>query len=110
MNMKTQVEDRLSEYSKDKSNSSSQEIDSKFIMKCLNDNVAGDAAIFKRLFAKDFCFNKSSGGWMYWTGSHWTNDKMDYALSSVSEVAKVYASEISKLSKEIKELDDDESI
>lgn len=79
-------------------------IDSDFIMECLNRNELGDGELFKRLFRKDFVFNKSMGCWMSWAGHHWQLDKMDYASASVEAVAKVYQDEARRLSGKINKL------
>ncbi|MCP4021715.1 MAG: DNA primase, partial [Desulfobacteraceae bacterium] len=108
MSIKEQVEQRLKAVKKKREAFLKDEIDSDFVMKCLANNVAGDAEIFKTLYSNDFCFNKSSGYWLYWTGSHWVEDKMDFALASVAGVATVYANEMNRLSKKIRELEDDD--
>jgi len=79
-------------------------IDSDFIMECLNRNELGDGELFKKLFRKDFVFNKSMGCWMSWAGHHWQIDKMDFASASVESVAKVYQDEARRLSGKINKL------
>lgn len=80
-------------------------IDSQFVMKCLRENELGDGNLFKRLFRKEFIFNKSMGSWLYWAGHHWEVDQMDYALASVEAVAQTYVAEAKRISKQIQELE-----
>lgn len=66
---------------------SGDEIDSKFIMECLNKNQLGDGELYKKLFRDHFVFNKAMDTWMEWTGHHWEIDIMNNALVSVEKVA-----------------------
>lgn len=79
----------------------SGDIDSDFIMDCLNRNELGDGELFKRLYQDDFVFNKSMDTWMSWAGHHWQIDKMDSAMASVEGVARVYQDEAKKISGKI---------
>lgn len=80
------------------------EIDSDFIMACLNRNELGDGELFKALYRNDFVFNKAMDSWMQWAGHHWVVDRMDNAMASVDGVAKVYEDEGRRISAKIKEL------
>lgn len=88
-----------------KDQAAEDDIDSDFIRKCLYENELGDGNLFKRLYRKDFVYNKAMGSWLYWTGHHWEVDQMDYALASVDGVARVYFAEAKSLSKKIRELE-----
>ncbi len=78
-------------------------IDSDFIMSCLNKNELGDGDLFKKLYRKDYVFNKSMDCWMSWAGHHWTIDKMNFAQASVEGVAAAYQDEAKRISKKINE-------
>lgn len=77
-----------------------------FVLQCLDQNVSGDAEIFKKLWWKDFVFNSSAGVWLYWQGHHWEIDFKNFALAAVAGVADVYLEASKELSKKIRELDD----
>jgi len=80
------------------------EFDSDFIIECLNKNELGDGDLFKRLYRKDFIFNKSTDCWMSWAGHHWKLDKMDFAHASVEGVASAYQDEAKRISGKINKL------
>ena len=102
--IKDKVDERVKETEKETSGGGSDfEIDSKFIMECLNKNELGDGELFKKLFRNDFVFNKSMDTWMKWNDHHWIIDKMDNVLASVEKVALVYQDQAKKISKEINE-------
>jgi len=103
--MKEKVEKRIKDQEKTDSGGSGGEIDSKFIMDCLNQNELGDGELFKKLYRNDFVFNKSMDCWMSWTGHHWKLDKMDSAIASVEGVARVYQDEAKRLSAKITEFE-----
>ncbi|MCG8639166.1 MAG: phage/plasmid primase, P4 family [Desulfobacterales bacterium] len=104
--IKQETERRAKEMEKeDSGGGSGQEIDSKFILKCLRQNELGDGELFKKLYRDDFIFNKSMDAWMAWNGHHWEVDKMDRALASVEGVAKVYQDEAKRVSKKINDLE-----
>ena len=86
-------------------------IDSDFIMSCLNKNELGDGDLFKKLYRKDYVFNKSMDCWMSWAGHHWKLDKMNFAQASVEGVASAYQDEAKKISVKInKRLADDKPV
>lgn len=80
------------------------DIDPDFIMTCLSRNELGDGELFKRLYRKEFVFNKAMDSWLVWAGHHWQLDKMSEASAAVEGVARVYQGEAKRLTGEIKEL------
>jgi len=79
--------------------------DSEFIMKCLRENELGDANLFKKLYRKNFIFNKATDSWLTWDTHHWSVDSMDLALASVEGVAQVFQDEARRISKEIAKIE-----
>ncbi|MCK5312766.1 MAG: DNA primase [Desulfobacteraceae bacterium] len=115
MNKITDIRDKVEERLENKPGKKNDDggdniIESDFINKCLSRNELGDGELFKKLFRKDFVFNKAMDCWFSWSGHHWQLDTMDHALASVESVASVYQDEAKKLSKEINQLDDDSKI
>lgn len=102
--IKEQVDLRVDAVEKD-SAGGGNEIDSKFILQCLNKNELGDGELFKELYRNDFVFNKSMDCWMYWAGHHWGIDKMDSAIASVDGVASVYQDEAKRIAGKIIKLE-----
>ena len=96
-----QVAARAKETEQKTGGAGGDDIDSDFIMACLNRNELGDGELFKKLYRKDFVFNKSMDCWMSWAGHHWKLDKMDNTAASVDGVASVYQNEARKLSGKI---------
>ncbi len=80
------------------------QIDSEFILKCLDRNELGDGELFKRIHRDKFLFNKATTSWLVWTGHHWEIDHMGVALADVERVCEAYAGEAIKISKEINSL------
>ncbi|MCP3941679.1 MAG: DNA primase [Desulfobacteraceae bacterium] len=113
VNIKDQVEQRIKDHESENGGGSGDDLDSKFIMDCLNQNELGDGELFKKLYQNDFVFNKSMDCWMSWTGHHWNIDKMDSAIASVEGVARVFQDEAkrisAKITKMISEEDDNKS-
>jgi putative DNA primase/helicase len=77
---------------------------SDFILECLGRNELGDGELFKKLYRKNFVFNKSMDCWMSWAGHSWQIDKMDHAAASVDGVARVYQDEAKRISGKINQL------
>ncbi len=110
-NIRDKVESRIkNKPGKKKDDGGDDIIESDFINKCLSRNELGDGELYKKLFNKDFVFNKAMDCWLSWSDHHWQLDTMDHALASVESVAAVYQDEAKKLSKEINQLDDDTKI
>ena len=114
--MKEQVESRLKNHEEETGSGSEgggpeEMFDSKFLMKCISENVLGDAKIYMALFRDRFVFNKAMNSWMRWCGDYWEIDKISCgALEAVEEVAKVYQNEAMEISNKIRESADDEGI
>lgn len=109
MNIKDQVNQRVKDTEKqNRKKTKSRLDDSKFAYSSLQDNVLGDAGIFCELYRDNFVFNKSMDSWMSWAGHHWQVDQMGHALGSIIGVTNVYKAEVSRLSKKIKSLADDD--
>jgi len=109
MDIKDQVDQRVKDTERQNRKKTKNRLDdSKFIYSCLQDNVLGDAGIFCELYRDNFVFNKSMDSWMSWTGHHWQVDQMGHALGSIIGVTNVYKAEVSRLSKKIKSLADDD--
>ncbi|MCK5541693.1 MAG: DNA primase [Desulfobacterales bacterium] len=104
--MQKKVKERLENKPAAKRRGSDDGIDSDFIRQCLGQNELGDGELFKKLYRKDFIFNKAMDRWMSWAGHHWQVDQMNNTLASVEGVAKVYQDEAKKISKEIRGLED----
>ncbi len=107
MDIQKRIEQRI-EASKKASKEPENQIDTKFVMKCLPLNVVGDAMIFIKLFRDMFIFHVAMNLWLFWVGHYWDIDKKGLALDAVKQVAEVYFREAKKLSKKIKELKDDD--
>ena len=109
LSIKDKVEQRVKDQeANENGGGSGSELDSKFIIDCLNQNELGDGNLFKKLYRKKFVFNKSMDCWMSWTGHHWKLDKMDSAIAAVEGVARSYQDEAKRLSTQITELEAEE--
>lgn len=78
------------------------EIDSKFIISCLNANEIGDGNLYAALNKDNFIFNKTSNEWYSWAGHHWDRDVMNASVAEVEKVSDRYLQEYSNLSEQIK--------
>jgi len=109
MSIKNQVDLRVKATQRQNIKDTKTRIDDlAFALECWGNNVAGDGEFYKELYRNDFVFNKSMDSWMAWADHHWQIDKMGYAVASVAGVAAAYTAAAIKLSKKIRELDDDD--
>ncbi|MFC1554908.1 phage/plasmid primase, P4 family [candidate division KSB1 bacterium] len=69
------------------------EFSSEEVLKALQDNEDGDAALFIKRFRGVFCFDHSAKRWFKWDGHFWVEDKLDQVTGAVSEIIEIYASE-----------------
>ena len=70
-----------------------EEVDSKFVVDCLQQNELGDGRLYAALHRGKFVYNKSENEWFAWDGHHWDRDIMDFALASVENVTRRYLRE-----------------
>ena len=112
MNIKKKSEQRAKEMDHGTSSAGSSgdpghEIDFslEIVLQCLDDNVLGDAEIYKKLYRGVFIYNSSSGEWLYWVAHYWEKDVKNLALAAVGAgVADVYLNPIKEISKKLREL------
>ncbi|MBU4600189.1 MAG: hypothetical protein KKA46_20465 [Proteobacteria bacterium] len=82
------------------------EIDVKFLRKCLGSNQRGDAKLFAKLFKDRFIFDHSEGRW-YWFDSEshvWVQDNKNYALAALDKIVRVYLNASFVVAKEAAEM------
>ncbi|OQX96912.1 MAG: hypothetical protein B6I20_13765 [Bacteroidetes bacterium 4572_117] len=109
--LKKQVEARIKQnsldYPIDIQSNDKMNMDSEFVLKCLEDNMRGSAEIYKKLFRDKFIFNKSGGYWMKWDNHYWVEDELDVSTAVFVDVISIYKNEmlhqIEKLKKLTKE-------
>ncbi len=82
---------------KDTTKATAIEINSKFVMECLDANELGDGILYAALHKDKFVFAKGSESWFAWDRHSWVRDEMDLAVSAVENVALRYAKEIEVL-------------
>lgn len=70
------------------------EINSQFVMECLEANELGDGLLYAALHKDKFVFAKGSECWYTWDVHSWRRDEMGLAIASVENVALRYAQEI----------------
>lgn len=109
VNIKQKVESRVDEEKEKHSNGGDGgDLDPKFVQQCLQENELGDGKLFKKLNRGRFVFNKAMDCWMVWAGHHWNIDILNQAAAAVEGVAAVYQQEVKRISKEMRELDEED--
>ena len=87
------------------------EIDTRFVLQCLDANELGDGLLYAALHKNKFVFAKGSDCWYVWDRHSWRRDEMDLAVAAVENVALRYAEEIEvqggKLAEAMKDPSDD---
>jgi putative DNA primase/helicase len=86
-----------------------QGVDSRFVHECLLANELGDGMLYKPVNSDHLVFNKSMGEWLWWTGHHWSVDKMGRSHAAVERVVEAYLAEAARLSHKMKDLDGDKA-
>lgn len=69
------------------------EVDSKFVLQCLDRNESGDGLLYASLHAGKYVYNTTEQSWFVWAGHHWKKDHMNSALSAVENVSERYLKE-----------------
>lgn len=70
------------------------EFSSKRVLEALSANQDGDAGLLKELHKNMLCFDHSGQRWYRRTGdSHWQEDKIRAAMTSINSVVKIYSIE-----------------
>lgn len=109
VNIKKKVESRVDEEKeKHGDGGGGGDLSPNFINQCLNENELGDGKLFKALYRDRLVFNKAADCWMVWDGHHWNIDILNKAAASVEGVAAVYQQEAKRISKEMRELDEED--
>ena len=80
---------------------SADEIPDSEIRKCLSQNQAGDARLFRRLFAGKYIFDHSEGAWYVWKGHYYEPDRTQHIINDFSSVVTAYSKTLKKVSDEI---------
>ncbi|KKM71491.1 hypothetical protein LCGC14_1430050, partial [marine sediment metagenome] len=86
-----------------KSGDNDKGLNSRFIIKCLNANELGDGMLYAAIHKNKYIFNKSTGGWMIWTGHYWDIDHFNRAHANVEGVSDVYLKEAYNIVDRIKQ-------
>lgn len=79
------------------------EVESPFVMDCLNTYSEGDGQLYGALLAGKMLYAKGRDQWYWWGGQHWQEDQTDIAIGLVKYVIDRYAMEVDALKEEIKD-------
>lgn len=75
--------------------------DSAFVMKCLRENVMGDARMFVEIYRGWFIYDHSGQLWYFWDGQYWKVDLTNRVMRAVQRCVKIYLLECNRLSLKI---------
>ena len=79
------------------------EVDSNFVMDCLDTDSEGDGMLFAGLLENKLLYAAASGCWFLWRGNVWRRDKVELIYGLVRYVTERYGKEIKSLENDIEE-------
>jgi putative DNA primase/helicase len=74
------------------------EVDSKYVLECLEQNEIGDGRLYAALNQGRYVYNKTDEKWYVWSGHHWERDIMNTAVASAESVCDRYLQEAINIS------------
>ena len=74
------------------------EVDSKFVLECMEQNEVGDGRLYAALHQGKYVYNKTDEKWYAWSGHHWERDIMNSAIASVETLCDRYLQEAINIS------------